>query len=344
MKTPLHILLAQHSRKDAASVLRALRRSHYQPIFVRVDDPAALQATLDEQTWDIIVADDNLPGFSALSLLGLLKANGYDLPSIFISNAIEEANVAAAFQAGAHDFILKNNLNRLGFAVSRALCEAEMRRVRRQKEEMLREVCLNLETKVKALQRTNRRLKRVNKRFREMSREDPLTGLLNRRVMLEMAMSEWGRWQRYGTPFSIMIIDLDDFKSINDRYGHLTGDRVLKIIANTVVYSLRGVDMIGRYGGEEFVVILPETGIGGAITAGENLLKNIRQARLRTDDVNISVTASIGIAAASRNHKKPEDMLQRADMALYSAKRQGKDRLIVDTQNSRAVLELLVTV
>ncbi|MDZ7344326.1 MAG: GGDEF domain-containing protein, partial [candidate division KSB1 bacterium] len=156
--------------------------------------------------------------------------------------------------------------------------------------------------------------------------------------------SEWGRWQRYGTPFSIMIIDLDDFKAINDCYGHLTGDRILKIVANTIVYSLRGVDMIGRYGGEEFVVILPETGLGGAITAGENLLKNIRQARLRTDDLDIGITASIGVAAVSRDHENLEDLLQRADMALYSAKRQGKDRLIVEARNGCAMPELLVAV
>jgi diguanylate cyclase (GGDEF)-like protein len=336
----LRVLMVEHSEGDAAALLEELKRCGFAPTCERVETCAEMNAALEKQRWDLVIADYVLPELTALTALKLLKARGLDIPFIVISDAIGEDNAMAAMEAGAHDYHAKNDLSRLGFAIRRELSEAEARRACKKAEEALRQAHAELEAKVRALASANLQLKKMNNKLKEMSRTDPLTGLLNRRVILEMAASEWSRWQRYGTPFSVMIVDVDNFKAVNDRYGHLTGDRVLRMIANTINASLRGVDMVGRYGGEEFVVILPETGIAGALAAGQNLLKNIRKSRLRTDDLNIRVTASIGIAAVSRNEKNLDSLLHRADLALYTAKRQGKNRVIVDDQNYHLFPEL----
>jgi diguanylate cyclase (GGDEF)-like protein len=266
----------------------------------------------------------------------MLKERGLEMPFIVVSSHIGEDSAGTVMQAGAHDYLMKKNLARFGAVVRRELREAELRRAYKQAEEALRKANEELELKVaertRALVQANLQLKKINRKLERMSREDPLTGLMNRRMILEIAEAEWARWQRYRTPFSVMIIDGDDFKTINDRHGHLTGDNVLRLIASTITNSIRAVDRVGRYGGEEFVVILPDTGAEGAMTAGQNLLHSIRQARLRTDDLTIGITVSIGVAEISMDDENLDNLLRRADRALYAAKRQGKDRVIVCTE------------
>lgn len=345
MSIPFRVLIVEDSKDDAVLLLRELRHTGYEPAFERVDTPVAMKAALDKQTWDVVIADYVIPGFGALAALAMIKEHGLDLPFIILSGAVGEDTAVAAMKAGAHDFLTKGNLARLGPAIERELRDAEMRRTCKQAQEALRQANEDLEAKIaertRELVHANLQLKKVNHKLVKMSREDALTGLLNRRVILEIAAAEWTRWLRYVAPFSVMIIDLDDFKFVNDRYGHLIGDKVLTLMANTLNRSMRAVDKVGRYGGEEFVVIMPETGIDGAIGAGKNLLHNIRQMRLRTDDLSIRVTASIGVATVSLDDKSLDSVLHRADTALYMAKRQGKDRVVVSEQQLNVLPELL---
>jgi len=333
MFKPLRVLLIEDSPNDARLLLHELRRCGYDPVAVRVDSLPSMQAALTEPSWDIIIADYNLSQFSVTTALGVCKEHAIDAPFIIVSSLVGDEKAVAAMKAGAHDFLEKSNLARLGPAIERELQDVEVRRACKRAEAALQKANEELEAKVtertRALVHANLKLRKAVYKLKKLSREDALTSLLNRRTILERATGEWARWRRYVSAFSIMIIDADDFKSINDRYGHLAGDQVLRLIANTVKRSIRAVDIVGRLGGEEFVVVMPETSAEGALAAGQNIMSNIRQARLRTDDFAIQATVSIGIATVSLDDKNFDTVLQRADVALYAAKRQGKDRAVV---------------
>ena len=175
--------------------------------------------------------------------------------------------------------------------------------------------------------RMEEQLAAANARLIKLVKEDVLTGLLNRRTVLESAELEWSRWQRTHKPFSVLLLDIDDFKKINDKHGHLMGDRALKSLADSLKDSIRGLDMVGRYGGEEFVVILPETPLAGAEVVGEKVLQNIRKLQLQSGPHAIPLTASMGVAAARPEDKDVDTLIHRADLAMYAAKRGGKDTL-----------------
>lgn len=333
MLKPLRVLVIEDSPDDAALLLHELRRCGYDPVATRIDSLTTMQTALTESNWDVIIADYSLVQFSAMAALELCKVHAVDAPFIIVSSLVGDEKAVAALKAGAHDFLEKSNLSRLGPAIERELQDAEVRRACKRAEAALQKANEELEAKIdertRALVRANLKLRKAIYKLKKLSREDALTGLLNRRMILERATAEWVRWRRYVSAFSIMIIDADNFKSINDRYGHLVGDQVLRSIANTIKRSIRSVDMVGRLGGEEFVVVMPETSAEGALAASQNLMSHIRQARLRTDDFVIQMTVSIGIATVSLDDKNFDAVLQRADVALYAAKRQGKDRAVV---------------
>jgi len=177
------------------------------------------------------------------------------------------------------------------------------------------------------LKRMEHQLADANEQLNKLAREDVLTGLLNRRMILELADNEWARWQRYGKTFSVLVIDADDFKSINDTYGHQAGDQALKYLAARLSEAIRAVDIVGRYGGEEFVILLPETTAEGAVFAAEKALQNVRKSPLHLNGTALNLTISIGIASVRREDKNIDMLLHRADSALYVAKRNGKNQL-----------------
>jgi diguanylate cyclase (GGDEF)-like protein len=159
---------------------------------------------------------------------------------------------------------------------------------------------------------------------------DGLTKLINRRHFETLALAEWARFQRYGRPLSIMAIDVDHFKSINDRYGHDGGDLVLRAIADLCKATKRQPDVLARLGGEEFVMLLPETDEAAAEIAAERLRATIANATgiLPDEDLRVTVTVSIGVAAATLSMASYEVALKLADEALYDAKRAGRNRVM----------------
>jgi len=156
---------------------------------------------------------------------------------------------------------------------------------------------------------------------------DELTGLVNRRVVLEAVAREHSRQAREGGGFSILILDIDHFKRINDTHGHLAGDVVLKEVARRVAGCLRPYDTVGRYGGEEFVVVLPTCERAGAAVVAERILTSLRCPPVETAQGAVSLTASCGIAV-SNSHRtfEPQALLHLADEALYRAKAGGRNR------------------
>jgi diguanylate cyclase (GGDEF)-like protein len=171
----------------------------------------------------------------------------------------------------------------------------------------------------------NARLHRVVER---QAVTDALTGLANRRQFYEVLGREYERAQRFGQPVSLILLDIDDFKQINDSRGHLAGDAVLHSVAATLSEVIREIDLAARYGGEEFAVLLPQTGPDGAANLAERLRSEIaaRSIRFGTEEIT-GVTASFGVAAGPVNEQTQIDLIASADAALYQAKREGKDRV-----------------
>jgi diguanylate cyclase (GGDEF)-like protein len=170
-----------------------------------------------------------------------------------------------------------------------------------------------------------------NAHLYELAMVDGLTGLFMRRYFDARIEEEIERSKRYGTPFSVVMMDVDNFKKLNDEHGHLIGDRVLKAIANVVKAQMRGVDTAARYGGEEISLILPRTDMLNAYNVGERIRSAIAEQRVTTDSEPpkvLSVTASFGIASYPETKAvSGEDLVRRADRALYRAKKTGKNRV-----------------
>lgn len=154
---------------------------------------------------------------------------------------------------------------------------------------------------------------------------DGLTGLNNRRHFLALAENEWSRFRRYGRPLAVLMIDIDLFKSINDRYGHDVGDEVIKAVADILQKNKRSSDIAGRLGGEEFALILPEATLDSAVAAAERLRRLVAERVVTAEDGSIAVTISAGVCVCDANTTGIEQLLKGADVPLYEAKRMGRN-------------------
>ncbi len=176
--------------------------------------------------------------------------------------------------------------------------------------------------------RLSRRVRDQNRILAELSRTDGLSGLLNRRYWEEVVSDEFQRCRRIGHPSALLMLDIDHFKSINDRYGHPVGDEVIRNVAALLRDTLRQQDVPGRYGGEEFGVVLPGTKADGAHVIAERVRKRIESAVLERRH-GIRATISIGIATPGGQDSSYAEWLQHADRALYQAKDQGRNRTVM---------------
>lgn len=157
---------------------------------------------------------------------------------------------------------------------------------------------------------------------------DPLTESYNKKYFYHMAQKELEQFRRYGRKFSIVFIDIDDFKKINDKYGHLTGDIVLKTLAEKLKHSIRKGDSVCRFGGEEFVLILHGANSENALRIAERIREEIAKEEIKTcDGKTISITISAGIATVDDKIDNIQEMIEKADMAMYKAKQTGKNKV-----------------
>jgi len=195
---------------------------------------------------------------------------------------------------------------------------------RKQKEEELRLAREELE-------RANLDLKIAFEHEKRLAHTDSLTGINNRRHVLELAVHEFEVARRYMQPLSVIMFDLDHFKDVNDTFGHAIGDRMLQCVAKAARSQLRDVDLIGRYGGEEFVIILPVTSAHQAGLLAERIRAGVESLRVETDKGLASVTLSIGIAEMFHAPRdgSVDDMIRRADEALYVAKKAGRNCVVI---------------
>jgi diguanylate cyclase (GGDEF)-like protein len=174
-------------------------------------------------------------------------------------------------------------------------------------------------------------LRRV-KLYEEIERiaiTDSLTELHTRRYFLERFQEEMERVHRRNISMSVLMIDVDFFKKVNDEHGHLTGDQVLKEIGKIIRDNIREIDIAGRYGGEEFSIILPDTNVEGGSYVAERIRRATEEAVLKAYDTELKVTVSIGLATYPKDGKTAEELIDKADIALYQAKHTGRNRLCV---------------
>ncbi len=164
----------------------------------------------------------------------------------------------------------------------------------------------------------------------ELATIDPLTGIYNRRHFFRLAQYEIDRARRYSHPLSAIMIDIDNFKLINDTYGHATGDKVLRGVTSRCRSQLRDTDFFCRYGGEEFTILLPDTDLERARIVAERLRQEVEMFRLDSQEIPLGITISIGISAFSSKNHDLEALIQAADLALYAAKSTGRNQIRVD--------------
>ncbi|HEX6244395.1 MAG TPA: GGDEF domain-containing protein [Polyangiales bacterium] len=202
---------------------------------------------------------------------------------------------------------------------SRSELQRELETLRGELERMSEELAR------RTLERTQ--LQQTIHELTELSLRDPLTALFNRRGLSERLVEEWSRARRYGAPLSLMMVDIDHFKRINDQHGHAVGDVAIGHVARLLARDRRLSDILARYGGEEFVLLLPHTPRDGALSLAERLRYLIERSPYRTAGGEAQLTVSIGVAGFDAAMREAGELLELADSALYRSKREGRNRV-----------------
>jgi diguanylate cyclase (GGDEF)-like protein len=176
-------------------------------------------------------------------------------------------------------------------------------------------------------ERAEEQIHQLNNQLERLAMTDELTGLANRRAFFVRGEEELKMARRYASPLSLLMLDIDRFKGINDNHGHQVGDQVLQLVAATMQTLIREVDKLGRIGGEEFAILLPNTGPEEASKLAERLRRGVEEKTLRRENQVICVTISVGVASFGSTTKTLDDLLRDADAALYLAKNQGRNQV-----------------
>ena len=185
-----------------------------------------------------------------------------------------------------------------------------------------------LVSKLKQLETQSSQLKQQVIDSQKSALRDPLTHLPNRLAYDQRLEQEYARWKRYNNTLLIMVWDIDLFKQVNDQYGHQAGDKVLKVVAQVLQKNLRETDFVARFGGEEFVSLMPETSLGGGFKVAEKIRSVVEKLEFHYRGNNVKVTISCGISLFIENDT-PDSAFSRADKALYQAKEQGRNRCVI---------------
>ncbi len=269
----------------------------------------------------IVISDWLMPVMDGLEFCRALRATdwGQSMYIIMLTGVETENNILEAFEAGVDDYIAKPMTNRALNARMRA--------------------ALHYVKLLEAWEHDRAQLKRFaaelavsNRRLEHAAMTDLLTGLPNRRAGMNALAQAWSATSRSGRPLSVMVIDIDWFKHINDRHGHAVGDKVLVEVAKALRTVARKGDTFCRLGGEEFLVVCPNTDLKSTLNAAERLRKHIHTLNIGIGEADIRTSVSIGIACRETAMSEADNLVVAADQALYAAKNAGRNRscLVVD--------------
>lgn len=261
---------------------------------------------------ELVVLDvvmDDLDGFAVCRWLKL-HSSTRDIPVIMLTMRGEVEDRVHGLQIGADDYLPKPFSTR----------ELEARIF----------AALRSRTTQTELTERNRQLESMLHHVESLAITDPLTGIFNRRRFSDVLRREVAVTRRYKNSLAMLMLDLDHFKAVNDRFGHDAGDDVLRSVANSLTSSLREVDLAARYGGEEFAVIMPQTTKVNAAIVAQRIARQIAQLAHTFDGEKVVLTASVGVAdIADLQQATAENLVKAADIALYEAKRTGRNRIVL---------------
>ena len=303
---------------DSPAICAALRHTlgmlgMFDRIETASDGFAAYQALVASR-FDVVLCDLNMPRCDGIGFLRLRAANAalHGLPVIMRTGSTDNDSKISALELGACDY------------VGKAAAPAEL--------------AARLTVHLR-LKQTHDDLMRKTAELERLCNTDPLTGLANRRSLREALDAELTRSARYGRTLSFAMLDVDRFKHLNDSYGHPAGDHVLIRLGALLSESVRKNDIVGRYGGEEIAMVLPETGLHGAGILAERIRRSISEQRFMWEGELLNVTASIGVATIGVGQAETADALIRAaDRALYRAKTAGRDRVVLAGADSTPMM------
>ncbi|MGP0565469.1 MULTISPECIES: diguanylate cyclase [unclassified Nitrospina] len=301
-------VLVVDDRPENIDVLTGILEPEYR-IKVALDGHKALEIANANEPPDLILLDVMMPGMDGFEVCRTLKSQDAtrDIPVIFITARDGEMDEVQALDLGAVDFIQKPFNPKI--ARARVRTHVQMRCLLKKNKQMIKE------------------LKRANQILDELARRDQLTGLSNRRDMKEKLEIERKRSMRNGKPVSCIVADIDHFKKVNDDHGHLTGDEALKKVSSIISINLRSHDTAARWGGEEFLVLLPETDLEGATHVADRMRSKIESETICMEDREIKLTMSFGVVQFD-GKETMEQFLHRADQNLYEAKKNGRNTVV----------------
>jgi diguanylate cyclase (GGDEF)-like protein len=306
-KQPVKVLVVDDDPINRMLLRQSLQRFGWG--VTEVADGTEAWQLLQENHHPFVITDWMMPGMHGPELIRHIRQANY--PSytyvILLTSRGEREDVVSGLESGADDYVTKP----FDQAELRARIEIGQR-------------ILDLEAKLSESQEN----------LRILAAHDSLTRLLNRRAIEELAEAEISRGQRHQKPLALVLLDIDHFKLINDTFGHASGDRALVRLSDLLRQNLRAFDHVGRWGGEEFICVLPETDIGEALQVAERIRARVADEELALDDgavLSMTVSVGVGVWTTANQPVTFEELYKAADAALYAAKRSGRNRVAFDS-------------
>ncbi|MBL8446527.1 MAG: diguanylate cyclase [Zoogloeaceae bacterium] len=310
----LRILLVDDDASIRSVLRGVLERAGHQ-IFEAKNGRAGLELALEIQPHMMIV-DWVMPEMDGVELTRALRKTriGRTIYILLLTSLEEDERLVEAFENGVDDFVTKP----LKPKVLAARLRAGHRVIRLQQE---------VDKDREEIRRFAAELAVTNRRLQEVALTDSLTGFPNRRYAIDRLAQEWATSQRSRLPLSCMVIDVDAFKQINDGHGHDVGDQVLIQASGAIKQALRSQDVVARVGGDEFLVICPETSLEAAVVCGERLRKAVERLAVTASGVAIPLSISVGVATRDATMADPDALVKRADQGAYLAKQRGRNKV-----------------